>query len=136
MFYALGLGVGRLQRRHLDPGFVWFLCIFNRGTDDGAQTRDRRITADLTADSLFTVPPTPRTIMRLAFCLWKRERGQTTQSMPCILVHEKCQFQAGFQLMALGICAEFMHLKQLLQFRIFPQVSCTLCLSIEFSRTL
>ncbi|GFO26421.1 hypothetical protein PoB_005292600 [Plakobranchus ocellatus] len=31
----------------------------DKGADDGAQIRDRRVPADLRADSLSTVPPTP-----------------------------------------------------------------------------
>ncbi|GFO27592.1 hypothetical protein PoB_005409700 [Plakobranchus ocellatus] len=40
----------------------------DQGIDAGAPTRDSRIPAELMADSLLTVPPTPRTIMKLTFC--------------------------------------------------------------------
>ncbi|GFN97491.1 hypothetical protein PoB_002399700 [Plakobranchus ocellatus] len=70
---------------------------------NGGEARIRdRIPADLRADLLFTKSLTPRTIMRLTFCSWRRERKQT-RSLAFILAQEKSQIQAGYQPMALEI---------------------------------
>ncbi|GFN74799.1 hypothetical protein PoB_000130500 [Plakobranchus ocellatus] len=41
---------------------------FGQGTGGGARTRDRRVPADLRADSLVTVPPTPHTYLENQYC--------------------------------------------------------------------
>ncbi|GFO30829.1 hypothetical protein PoB_005733400 [Plakobranchus ocellatus] len=88
-----------------------------QGNGGGARTHDRRLPSDLRRAFYSPCHQQLGPSWGWLSATGEERKGRVLQSVAFILMHEKCQFQADSQPMTLGVCPEFVQLKQLLKFK-------------------